>query len=219
MPDKNRILLYGALALCSALYAVPQLAGPGTLPFLGAAGATQTESELPVDDGFFASGFDGVTPGSASPSGAASLPSRGLAAQLEQALQRMERADRGSTTLNGAPSSVELRLEPKAESGASATSRARDEFEARAREALQTYLARHPVRGAILGGSGSALLLDGIRLGLGDTLGPSGWILAEIDANGAVFSSGHQRVRADLPRGPRASIAAAAPTGAEGEQQ
>ncbi|MBI1379889.1 MAG: hypothetical protein GC161_02230 [Planctomycetaceae bacterium] len=219
MPQKNRILLYGALALCTALYAVPQLAGPGTLPFLGAAGATGTDSELPVDDGFFASGFDGVTPGSASPGDAASLPSRGLAAQLEQALQRMERVDRGSSRAIGAQPSVELRVEPKADSGASATSRARDEFEARAREALQTYLARHPVRGAILGGSGSALLLDGIRLGVGDTLGQSGWILAEVDHTGAVFSSGHQRVRADLPRGPRASIATAVPAGAQGGQQ
>lgn len=219
MPDKNRILLYGALAVCSALYAVPQLAGPGALPFLGAAGAAGAESELPVDDGFFASGFDGVTAGSAAAGGTALVPSRGLAAQLEQALQRMERVDRGTASADAVQAPVALRVEPKAENNTSATSRARDESEARAREALQAYLVRHPVRGTILGGSGSALLLDGIRLGLGDTLGQSGWVLAEVDNSGAVFTSGHQRVRTDLPRGPRASFAPAPTEGEQGEQQ
>jgi len=217
MPDKNRILLYGALAACSALYAVPQLVSPGTLPFL--AGAAGPKSELPVDDGFFASGFEGVSAAASAPEGTAAGPSRGLAAQLEQALQRMERADRGSAGSALAQLPVPLRVEPPTESTASATSRAREESDARDREALQAFLIRHPVRGTVLGDSGAVLLLDGVRLGLGDSLGSSGWNLVEVDNRGALFSSGQQRVRADLPRGPRvANVAATAPAAA-GDQQ
>lgn len=217
MPDKNRILLYGALAVCSALYAVPQLVNPASLPFL----AAEPEAEQPEDDGFFASGFEGVAAGNAGSVGigSPSTSHRGLAAQLEQALSRMERVGRGTTNVDGPAPAVELRLESQAEPTASASSRAREESEARARESLHSHLARHPVRGAVLGGSGSVLLLQGMRLAPGETLGLSGWSLAEVDNKGAVFVSGRQRVRADLPRGSRAAAQPAAATGTEGEQQ
>lgn len=217
MPDKNRILLYGALAVCSALYAVPQLVNPASLPFLGA----ESEVDQPKDDAFFASGFDGVAAGNVDSVGIGSPngSSRGLAAQLEQALSRMERAGRATTSVDVLAPAVELRMESQSEPTASASSRAREESDFLTREMLHSYLTRHPLRGAVLGGSGSVLLLQGMRLATGEALGLSGWSLAEVDNRGAVFVSGRQRVRADLPRGSRVAAQPAAADGTDGEQQ
>ncbi len=199
MPHKNRILLYGALVLCGALYAVPQLSGP-SFSGLGGPGIGGTSDE-PIDDGTFAFGFDAVT--SANAAGGVGLgggqTSSGLAQQLAAALARLERS-------SNAPEPARASLEPRAPAGTALTAnnaggnanRARGNPLQSLRQSLDLYLQSAPLRGAIVGSKGAVLLLDGQRLSPGDPLGTSGWAVVEVDGRGALFGAGEHRIRADF---------------------
>jgi len=94
LPNKSRLLILAAVVAGTAVLAIPRLSG-STGPFVFKDSGAADVGAAPLDDGFFANGFDAPAARSGSStqtdSSGKEPSTSGLAASLESALARLER--------------------------------------------------------------------------------------------------------------------------------
>lgn len=201
MLTKSRIILLGVMIAMVAVSAIPVLS-----PSVGFSSDSETpsaSSEGTANEGIvFTSGFEAAsaTP-AANPGSSQGSSGSTLVQELERALARLEQltprrieAPRPVQIQVITPAPAEIPIAnsvPAAEPQSNPTPAI--DYELQAREQLRAYLDSHPIRGCIRGSGDDLLLLEGLRLRLGEKLGASQWSLAELTDQGAIFGCGAWR--------------------------
>lgn len=200
MEHTKQWIAVGALTVLAAAAAVPRLIGSGEVSQGDLPGGPVAGYE--AGDVVFHAGFGARA--SIENAGAAAMPEErpsGLLGSIEAALERLERGLGRPVESAPLPAALPVeRASTAARTGAGGTRNAR--------ERLEDFFSRHPLRGVLLSSSGDTLLFEGGSVRVGHELAGTGWTLAEVDGAGGLFVNGASRQRVDLPmgRGPSAAF-------------